>query len=180
MIVGREELIPGLIGRIDRAIATVEEAVASAALLLALCISLYAVFMRWARIPTGEWVLDLPVELLLVIALYGSGALIARRSHMSVVFALERLPRSARFAGTVMTQVLLTTVCAVLTSRAAVAAQQAAAAGLRRRELFYVSEGLLVSVSVLGIACWTVHAAIGLVHTVRSGRVAPATIELAE
>ena len=157
------------LARLDAALAAVEQAVASLALAAALLISLYAVLMRALRVPTGEWVLELPIELLLVIAVYGSGALLARRAHMRVVFFVERLAPRAGAAAAACTQALLALVCAFLTSRAAIAAGQASGAGMYRRELFGAPEALFVWVGAAGIALWTLHAVIGLVQALAAG-----------
>lgn len=162
MISGGAPAPNGVLSRIERRVAAVELAVASTALGLALGISLYAILMRALRRPTGEWVLDLPIELLLVIAVYGSGALMATRGHMRVEFAVSRLAPAVVLAATLFGRGLVFLVCATLTSRAIVAAGQLATAGLRRQELFGVSEALLVWASAVGLGGWTLHAGLAL------------------
>lgn len=157
------------LARLDGGLATAEMAVASVALAVALLTSLYTVAMRAISVATGEWVLDLPVELLVVTAIYGSGALLSRRAHMRVGFLVERLaPRAAWIVG-LLGEITVTAVCALVTWRAVLAAQQASRAGLRQPELFDIPVAALTGVAALGFFLWTLHAAAGVAWLAGAG-----------
>lgn len=157
------------LARFDEGLARAEMVVASVALAVALLTSLYTVAMRAISVATGEWVLDLPVELLVVTAIYGSGALLSRRAHMRVGFLVERLtPRAAWVVG-LAGQVTVTVVCALVTWRAVLAAQQASRAGLRQPELFDIPVAALTGVAAVGFAMWTLHAAAGVAWLAGTG-----------
>jgi TRAP-type C4-dicarboxylate transport system permease small subunit len=160
----------GSLGRLESVITATEQAIASVALAAALLIALYTVLMRGLKVPTGEWVLDLPIELLGVTAIYGAGALLGRRGHMSVGFVVARFdPRVARVVALVI-QVLMLAICVVLASRGFIAAGQSARAGLRQHELFDVPVAWLVWTGAIGFAGWTLHCALDLVEQVRALR----------
>jgi TRAP-type C4-dicarboxylate transport system permease small subunit len=167
MITAPETRIPAnALERVNRAVAGGEQAVASIALAAALLISLYTIAMRALRIPTGEWVLELPIELLLVIAVYGSGALLGRRAHMRVAFLVGRLGPGALRVVTATVQLLLVAISGLLTTRAVVAAGQAARAGMHRPELLGMPESLVVWTAAFGFTLWTFHAGVGLIQAV--------------
>ncbi len=154
---------PGRLGRIEAGLSSAEQVIASSALAAALFIALYTVLMRAFRVPTGEWVLDLPIELLGVTAIYGAGAMLGRRAHMRVGFIVARFDPRAAHAVEVAMQALMLTICLVLASRAFIAAGQVARAGLRQHELFDVPVAWLVWVGAIGLVGWTLHTAFGLV-----------------
>lgn len=157
----------GPLARFEVVVTTAEQFLASLALAIALLVALYTVAMRAIRVPTGEWVLDLPIELLGVTAIYGAGAMLGRRGHMSVGFIVARFtPRLAQAAALLM-QVLMLGLCLLLTSRAVLAAWQADRAGLRQHELFEVPVSWLVWAGAVGFLGWTLHSAFGLVQAAR-------------
>ena len=159
----------GVVGRLEAIVTRGEQFVATAALALALLVTLYAVAMRAVKAPTGEWVLDFSIELLAVTAIFGAGAMLGRRGHMSVAFVVARFePRTAR-ACAVFTQLVMLAICLVLTSRAFVAGGQAARAGLRQHELFNVPVSWLVWMGAVAFVGWTLHSVFGLLRLLRPG-----------
>lgn len=147
----------------DSRLASAEMAVAAVALAVALLTALYTIAMRAILVPTGEWVLDLPVELLVVTAVYGSGSLLSRRGHMRVGFLVSHLSGGPAWVVAVASQLAVTAVCAFVSWRAFGAARQAARAGLRQLELFDLPVALLVGTAAFGFLLWTIHAFVGLV-----------------
>lgn len=157
----------------DRRLASAEMAVAAVALAVALVTALYTIAMRAMLVPTGEWVLDLPVELLVVTAVYGSGSLLSRRGHMRVGFLVAHLSGGPAWVVAVASQLAVTAVCALVSWRAIVATRQAARAGLRQLELFNLPVALLIGAAALGFLLWTIHALVGLIAVAREWPGAP-------
>jgi TRAP-type C4-dicarboxylate transport system permease small subunit len=143
--------------RADRLVADFEMTIAAAALLVGLLISLYAVSVRALLWPTAEWVLELPMELLVLTAIYGSGVLVSRRQHLSVDLVVERFsPRLRRTLG-VLVETGLGLFCAGLAGLATAAALQASRAGLNNPELFHLSAAVPLSLASAGFAFWSFH-----------------------
>lgn len=164
--------------RLEAALSRVEQFIATAALAAALLITLYTIAMRAMRIATGEWVLDLSIELLAITATFGAGAMLGRRGHMSVQFIVARFDPRVAFACAVFTQGVMLAICVVLSSRAFVAGGQAARAGLVQHELFNVPVSWLVWTGASALTGWALHSAFGLVRLFlpdRSGRMAVAS-----
>lgn len=160
----------GTLGRLEAALTSTEQAIASVALAVALFVALYTVLMRAVHVPTGEWVLDLPIELLGVTAIYGAGAMLGRRAHMSVGFVVARFDPRVAHAVALFTHGLMLVICVVLTSRAFIAAGQAARAGLRQHELFDVPVSWLVLVGAVGFVGWTLHSVAAFLQLLLASR----------
>jgi TRAP-type C4-dicarboxylate transport system permease small subunit len=143
--------------RVDRLVAGFEETIAAAALLAGLLVSLYTVSVRALLRPTAEWVLELPMELLVLAAIYGSGALVSRRQHLGVDLVVERFPPGLRRTLDLVVETGLVLFCAGLAALAIVAALQASRAGLNNPELFHLSAAVPLSLASAGFALWSFH-----------------------
>ena len=140
-----------------RTLAPIEIGVAATSIAIAFAIVLYAVIARVIVRPTSEWVLELPMELLVVATIYATGSLIAERRHLSVGILVERLPAIWQLRVAKLVNLTLAAVSAFLAQRAVVAALQASRAGLRVPELFGMPTALPLAVVAVGIALWCVH-----------------------
>ena len=147
--------------RLSRALARFETIVAAACLAIAFVVVLYSVFARWLGLPSSEWILELPMELLVVCAVFASGALLHEGRHLSVGIFVERLPVVWQGRVDRAVKVALAIVSAFLAQRAALAALQAARAGLHLPELFGMPTALPLAVTSLAITLWCVHLLVG-------------------
>jgi TRAP-type C4-dicarboxylate transport system permease small subunit len=143
--------------RLDRAIARLEMAIASTALAIGLGVSLFTIATRALLIATAEWVLELPMELLVVASVYGSGALIGRDRHLMVDIVVDRLPAGAQRSVARSVQMILAVLCGFLAERGVTAAGQVARAGLHIPELFNLSSAVPLGVASAGLALWSLH-----------------------
>ena len=139
-----------------------EIAVASSALAIGLLVSLYTIAARAVLAPTAEWVLELPMELLVVASIFGSGYLISRDRHLSVDVDMRRLPARLERGLTLGIRSSLGLLSLFLAERALTAAGQAARAGLTIPELFNLSAAIPLGVASVGMALWSLHFFISL------------------
>ncbi len=145
--------LPGL----DDAVAKVEITVASIALAIGLAVSLYTIVARALLVPTAEWVLELPMELLVVAAIYGSGALVSRDRHLSVELVVRRLPDRWRRFVSLTVRLALALLCAFLAERSWAAAAQSSRVGLHIPELFNLPSAVPLRIASVGFGLWTLH-----------------------
>jgi TRAP-type C4-dicarboxylate transport system permease small subunit len=147
---------------IDNAIAKAEMAVASTALAMGLMVSFYTIVTRTLLVPTAEWVLELPMELLVVAAIYGSGALISQDRHLSVGLVVRRLPEGWRCAVSLVVRLILALLSVFLAERCWTAAAQAVRAGLHIPELFNLPSAVPLRIAAGGFALWSLHYGLSL------------------
>lgn len=157
----------GPLGRLDRGIARVEQGVASAALAGALLVSLYSIGMRLMRMPTGEWVLELPMELLVLLAIFGAGAVSAQRAHMRVAFLATRVTGPPARVVEWIVHLAVLALCLLLAARGVTSARQAYRAGLHSRELFNAPVGLLTAIAAMGFIGWAAHALLAVAQLIQ-------------
>lgn len=154
------------LARLDRWVARFEAFVATAALVISVAVSLYTIIARVLLAPTSEWVLELPMELLVVTAIYGSGVMLYYNGHLQVDFVVNRLPLGLRRGLAMLVQAGLAVLGFFLAERGAVAAWQAAQAGLRMTQLFDIPAALPMAVASVGFAFWGLHCSLSLFQPV--------------
>jgi TRAP-type C4-dicarboxylate transport system permease small subunit len=142
---------------LDRNLARVEIIVASAALAIGLLVSLYTITARAVLAPTAEWVLELPMELLVIASIFGSGYLISMDRHLSVDVVVRRLPARIERGLAWVVRAGLGVLSLFLAERALTAAGQAARVGLTIPELFNLSAAIPLGIASAGIALWSLH-----------------------
>ena len=148
---------------LDKALASLELLIASMALVGALLCALGSMVARTFRIPTSEWLLELPMELLVVLAIFGSGAMLSSDRHLSVgIFVDKFLVRWRSGLATVVTFGLAVW-CAFLAERSVTASVQAARAHIRVPELFNMPSALPTAIVACGLVFWCIHLTIRLV-----------------
>jgi TRAP-type C4-dicarboxylate transport system permease small subunit len=155
-------LPPRFLSGLDDAVAKVEITVASIALAIGLIVSLYTIVARALLVPTAEWVLELPMELLVVAAIYGSGALISRDRHLTVELVVRLLPAGWRRAVSLTVQLALALLCAFLAERSWAAAAQASLLGLHVPELFNLPTAIPLRIASVGFGLWALHFGLSL------------------
>ncbi len=158
----------------DKAIAKAEMAVASTAIAMGLMVSFYTIVTRALLVPTAEWVLELPMELLVVAAIYGSGALISQDRHLSVGLVVRRLPQGWRRAVSLLVRLVLALLSVFLAERCWTAAAQAARAGLHIPELFNLPSAVPLRIAAGGFALWSLHYGLSLLARKRDAGKEPA------
>jgi TRAP-type C4-dicarboxylate transport system permease small subunit len=134
-----------------------ELAAAAACTAGSLGISLYTVVTRALLIPTAEWVLHLPLELVTVASLFGAGALIASESHIGVDFVVDWLPRRAGAAVRGAVSAFLGALCLFLVGRGVVVTRQSAAIYLTIPEIFDLPVAIPTGVNTAAIFLWALH-----------------------
>jgi TRAP-type C4-dicarboxylate transport system permease small subunit len=149
--------------RLDRSLARFEITVASAALAAGLLVSLYTISARAALAPTAEWVLELPMELLVVASIFGSGYLVSQDRHLGVDVVVRRLERRINLA----VRGSLGLLSLFLAERAMTAAGQAARAGLTIPELFNLSAAVPLGIASVGLALWSLHFGVSMLKLAR-------------
>jgi TRAP-type C4-dicarboxylate transport system permease small subunit len=134
-----------------------EMAIAALLIVGSLGISLYTIVTRALLVTTGEWVLQLPLELVALGALFGAGGLIAADGHIRVEFVVARLPpRAAAFVRTGVS-VSLGALCLFLASRGVVVTRQAMMIHLTIPEIFDLPMSLPAAVGTAAIFLWALH-----------------------
>jgi TRAP-type C4-dicarboxylate transport system permease small subunit len=142
---------------VARGVGRVEVALAAACITASLGISLYTIVTRTLLIPTSEWVLDLPLELVTLASLFGAGGLIASEGHIGVDFVVDWLPRRTGSLTRGAVSAFLGVVCLFLVSRGAMVTRQAAAIHLTIPEIFDLPMAIPAGVSTAAIFLWTLH-----------------------
>jgi TRAP-type C4-dicarboxylate transport system permease small subunit len=155
--------------RLEHGLAHFEIAVASSALAIGLLVSLYTISARAVVVPTSEWVLELPIELLVVASIYGSGFLISQDRHLSVDVVVRRFPARFQRWTTIVVRSFLGLLSVFLAERGLTAAGQAARAGLTIPELFNLSAAIPLGVASVGFALWSLHFGASLFKLGREG-----------
>ena len=115
---GEEKKLPGWLTRlvrVDTAIAKVEGWIVVASLLLMLLLFfLYAVFRNVSASLGANWLVDLPMQLVLLVSVFG-GAIAARSGrHIAIDIAPRILPRKALGVVRLVTNVAAVGMCVVL------------------------------------------------------------------
>jgi TRAP-type C4-dicarboxylate transport system permease small subunit len=154
--------------RLDRGLARFEITVASAALAAGLLVSLYTISARAALAPTAEWVLELPMELLVVASIFGSGYLVSQDRHLSVDVVVRRLPARLERRINLAVRGSLGLLSLFLAERAMTAAGQAARAGLTIPELFNLSAAIPLGIASVGLALWSLHFGVSVLELANS------------
>lgn len=134
-----------------------EWGVACLAIVAGLGVSLYTVSARALRVPTAEWVLELPMELLVIAAIYGSGALVGEDKHLSVSFVMATLPVRIRRVVQPVVRIMLAAFCLFLAQRGLTATTETLRLDLRIPELFNISSAVPIAIASLGITLWGLH-----------------------
>ncbi len=122
-----------------------------------LCVSLYTIVTRALMVPTSEWVLHLPLELVTLASLFGAGGLIASEGHIGVDFVVDSLPRRVGVAVRVAVSVFLGAVCLFLGAMGIVVTGQAAAIHLTIPEIFDLPVAIPTGVNTAAIFLWALH-----------------------
>jgi TRAP-type C4-dicarboxylate transport system permease small subunit len=143
--------------QLDRRLASFEIVVASVALAVGLLVSLYTISARAVLRPTAEWVLELPMELLVVASIFGSGYLVSRDRHLSVDVVVRRLPARLERGIALAVRIGLGLLSLFLAERVLRAAGQAARAGITIPELFNLSATIPLALASVGLALWSLH-----------------------
>ena len=132
---------------------------AAAAVLIAgsLGISLYTIVTRALLVPTSEWVLSLPLEILTLAFLFGAGGLIASEGHIGVDFVVDWLPPRAGTAVRGAVSAFLGVVCFWLVVKGIAVTRQSAAIHLTIPEIFDLPVAILTGLGSLAIFLWALH-----------------------
>jgi TRAP-type C4-dicarboxylate transport system permease small subunit len=134
-----------------------ELAVAALLIIGSLAISLYTIVTRALLVTTGEWVLQLPLELVALGSLFGAGALIAADGHIRVDFVVDRFPPRAEALVRRGVSTFLGVLCLFLASRGVMATRQAMAIHLTIPEIFDLPMALPTGVGTAAIFLWALH-----------------------
>ncbi len=134
-----------------------ELAVSALFIAASLGISLYTIATRALLVPTSEWVLNLPLELVTLASLYGAGGLIASEGHIGVDFVVNWLPRPMGALARGAVSAFLGAVCLFLGARGVVVIRQAAAIHLTIPEIFDLPVAIPTGASIAAIFLWALH-----------------------
>lgn len=134
-----------------------ELAVAAIFIAGSLGISLYTIVTRALFIPTSEWVLNLPLELVTLAFLFGAGGLIASEGHIGVDFVVDWLPRRMGAVVRGAVSAFLWVVCLFLVAKGVGVTRQAAAIQLTIPEIFDLPVAIPTGTSTAAILLWTLH-----------------------
>lgn len=134
-----------------------ELAVAAVFITGSLCISLYTIVTRALLIPTAEWVLHLPLELLTLASLFGAGGLIGSEGHIGVDFVVDWLPPRAAAGVRGAVSAFLGVVCLFLVTKGFVVTRQAMAIYLTIPEVFDLPVAIPTGVGSAAIFLWALH-----------------------
>jgi TRAP-type C4-dicarboxylate transport system permease small subunit len=158
------DAMTGNLLRLDRWLVTFEWTVASSALTVGLFVSIYTITARALLFPTAEWVLELPMELLVIAAIYGSGALISSDRHLRIDFLVARLPQNIGRICIGIVRILLALFCAYLALLGVVATIQADRVGIRIPELFDLPSAIPMGIGTVGFTLWSLHNLLALLR----------------
>ena len=120
-------------------------------------ISLYTIVTRALLIPTAEWVLHLPMELVTLASLFGAGALVAGEGHIGVDFVVDWLPRRAGAAVRGAVSAFLGALCLFFAAKGIVVTRQAAAIYLTIPEIFDLPVAIPSALSTAAFFLWALH-----------------------
>lgn len=143
--------------RIARWTGYAELAVAAIFTAGSLGISLYTIVTRALMVPTAEWVLHLPLELVTLASLFGAGGLIASEGHIGVDFVVNWLPRRTGALVRGAVSAFLGGVCLFLVGKGVVVTRQSAAIHLTIPEIFDLPVAIPTGVSTAAIFLWALH-----------------------
>ncbi len=134
-----------------------ELAAAAVCIAGSLAISLYTIVTRALLVPTSEWVLNLPLELVTLASLFGAGWLIAGEGHIGVDFVVDWLPRRTRALVRGAVNAALGVVCLFLGAKGIVVTRQAAAIQLTIPEIFNLPVAVPTGAGTAAIFLWSLH-----------------------
>lgn len=134
-----------------------ELTVAALLIIVSLGISLYTIVTRALLVTTGEWVLQLPLELVALGSLFGAGGVIAADGHIRVDFVVDRLPPRAKAFVRRGVSACLGMLCLFLASRGVVVTRQAMAIHLTIPEIFDLPTAMPAGVGTAAILLWALH-----------------------
>ncbi len=134
-----------------------ELAVAAVLIAGSLGISLYTIVTRALMIPTSEWVLDVPLEVVTLASLFGAGGLIASEGHIGVAFVVDWLPRRTGALTRGAVSAFLGVVCLFLVAKGVGVTRQAAAIHLTIPEIFNLPVAIPTGTSTAAILLWALH-----------------------
>jgi TRAP-type C4-dicarboxylate transport system permease small subunit len=134
-----------------------ELAVAAVLIAGSLGISLYTIVTRALMIPTSEWVLDVPLEVVTLASLFGAGGLIASEGHIGVDFVVDWLPRRTGALTRGAVSAFLGVVSLFLVAKGAMVTRQAAAIHLTIPEIFDLPMAIPTGASTAAMFLWTLH-----------------------
>ena len=134
-----------------------ELGVATVCIAASLAISVYTIATRTLLIPTSEWVLNLPLELITLASLFGAGGLVAREGHIEVDFLVDWLPPTTGALARGAVSLLLGIVSLFLVTKGIGVTRQAMAIHLTIPEIFDLPVAFLNAVSTAAMVLWTLH-----------------------
>ena len=77
--------------KIEKKLVVIEEYVATILITATIFVSIYSILMRWFGKSTGDWVLELPINLLAWGTFIGAGAAIHYHKHVQAEIFVDRL-----------------------------------------------------------------------------------------
>ncbi len=152
--------------RFEHIIAEAEIALSSFMILIALCISLYAITWRNLGYGTGDWVLELPITLVSWAVFIGTGANIAFENHIKTDFFVKLLHKKIRKLILLIMYIILLISFLLIFYYAVIATESFAKTDYRLYEMFFTPFYIVFIVMPISAIAWCFHIVMRIIDLV--------------